>query len=213
MHRLTITIITVLLVASSTALAQKWEFGAVGGASIYTSQTATSGTASADAGFKNGYSAGVLVGNNISDHVGGEVRYLYSMNDLEVKSGSARAGMSAQSHAIHYDLLFHFTPRNSRVRPFVSVGGGTKYYRSTGNETAFQPLSNLVLLTRANEWKGMFAVGGGVKIAVSKHVSLRAEFKDYISPIPTKLLTPARNAQLSGWMQNFVPLFGIVYTN
>lgn len=211
MHKITITGM-ILLMAAGSALAQKWEFGAVGGASIYTSKTVTAGSTSGDAGFATNFAVGGLIGNTISDRFGGEVRYLYARNDMQVESSGTKATMGAESHAIHYDLLVYGGSRNSKVRPFVAFGGGVKYYRGTGPERAFQPLSNLVLLTQTNEWEGLITAGGGVKFAVSKHISLRAEVKDYISQVPTKLLTPAPNAKLSGWFNNFVPMFGLTLT-
>jgi opacity protein-like surface antigen len=211
MHKITIAGM-MLLMAASSVLAQKWEFGAVGGASIYTPKTVTAGSAKGDAGFASNFAVGGVLGNTISDRFGGEVRYLYGRNDMQVKSNGTKATMGAESHAIHYDLLVYAGSKQSKVRPFVSFGGGVKYYRGTGPERAFQPLSNLVLLTQTSEWKGLITAGAGVKFAVSKHISLRAEFKDYISQVPTKLLTPAANAQLSGWFNNFVPLFGLTVT-
>ncbi len=76
MHKFTIAGM-MLLMAASSALAQKWEFGAVGGASIYTSKTVTAGSASGDAGFATNFAVGGLLGNTISDRFGGEIRYLY----------------------------------------------------------------------------------------------------------------------------------------
>ncbi|MBL8223281.1 MAG: hypothetical protein JNL62_28865, partial [Bryobacterales bacterium] len=53
--------------------------------------------------------------------------------------------------------------------------------------------------------------GAGVKIKVGEKSSLRVEVKDYVSPIPTKIITPNRGAELSGWIHNFVPMVGISY--
>ncbi len=105
--------------------------------------------------------------------------------------------MGAESHAIHYDLLVYGGSGKSRVRPFVSFGGGVKYYRGTGPERAFQPLSNLVLLTQTSEWKGMITVGGGVKYAVSKHVSSSCRVQRLHLTSANQVINPGRGTHNS----------------
>ena len=95
--------------------------------------------------------------------MGGEARYTYQSDDLRVSSGAVKAKASAQSNAFHYDVLIHATSKESSVRPFFAVGAGMKFYRGTGAEPAFQPLSNLVVLTHTNEAQPLISVGGGVK--------------------------------------------------
>jgi opacity protein-like surface antigen len=211
MYKLTIACMTFLFAAGSSALGQKWEFGVVGGASIYKSQSVSSGGASGDVGFNSNFAVGAMIGNDVSNRFGGEVRYLYEKNGLRVNASGA-ATMSGESHAMHYDLLIYAAPRGAKVRPFVSVGAGAKQYRGTGTEVAYQPGSNLALLTQASEWKGLVTAGGGVKIAASKHLSLRAEFRTYLTPFPTKVIAPSRNVSFGGWIYNFVPLFGMAIT-
>ena len=88
-----------------------------------------------------------MFGNQISRWVGGEARYTFRQDDLRVSSGSTKATMTGQSHAIHYDVLVHLTPKESGIRPFLAAGAGVKFYRGTGAEAPYQPLSSLVVLT------------------------------------------------------------------
>jgi len=95
------------------------------------------------------------------------------------------------------------------VRPFLAAGAGVKVYRGTGAEPAFQPLSNLVVLTHTTEAQALISVGGGVKFSVSKRALFRLDFRDYLTPLPSDLLATPRGSKVSGWMNDFVFLVGI----
>ena len=58
----------------------------------------------------------------------------------------------------------------SAVRPFVAFGGGIKMYRGTGEEQVVQPLSNIALLTKAQDLTGMLSIGAGFKVKLSPNV-------------------------------------------
>src|SRR5690242_9044706 len=93
------------------AYAQRYEFGVHGGVSLYNTanvegaRAAGTGSATADAGLKNGVAAGFTIGHNMYSRVGGEVRYTFLRNDLRLKSGAEEVTFGAQAHALHYDLL------------------------------------------------------------------------------------------------------------
>ena len=198
-----------LLSVSERAAAQTWEVGVGGGGSFYTSKTVTAGRVTGDAKLGNGWMLTGYLGNNVSERWGGEIRYAYQQNDLQLQSGGTTVNFGARSHAIHYDFLFHATKREARVRPFVAFGAGFKGYQGTGREVPVQPLSNLAFLTRTNDWKPLISVGGGVKFRLGKNGMIRAEIKDYITQVPTNLIAPAPGAKLSGWFHNFVAMFGV----
>ena len=193
------------------AFAQKYEFALAGGGSFYQSHTVTNPKGDASAGFENGWAGSVAVGNNMYQHVGGEVRYTYLHNDAKLSSGSAKATFGAESHAIHYDFLLHATPVGSTIRPYVAAGGGIKFYRGTGTEVPFQPLSNIALLTKTTEVQGLLSVGAGVKVALTRRMMFRVDVHDYITPFPSKVITPALNSKASGWFNNIVATAGISF--
>ncbi len=194
--------------------AQKYEFGIAGGGSFYQSKTVTGPRGSADAGFDSGYALSANIGNNMYEHVGGELRYTFLKNDLKLSSGGTNVGFGAQSHAIHYDLLFHTSGTGASVRPYVAAGAGIKYFRGTGAEVIAQPLGNIALLTKANEVKGMVSVGAGVKIKVATRVLLRLDVHDYLTPFPTKVITPVAGVSSpGGWFNNIVFTLGVTVTN
>lgn len=192
-----------------SAFGQKFEIGAGAGGSFYTSKTVTAGSVTGQAKLDSGWGATGYVGHNSGRLLGGELRYMYQANDLKLSSGSTNVTFGARSHAIHYDFLVHAASPGSRIRPFVSFGAGLKGYQGTGKEVVVQPLSNLAFLTRTTEWKWLATAGAGIKIKVNDRLGFRAEFKDYISPVPTNVIAPAPNAKLDGIFHNFVALFGL----
>ena len=206
--------VSTLLVSgfAGTAAAQQWEVGVLGGGSFYLNNSVTGPRGSGDLGFKPGLTVGGWLGHNTSGHFGGEIRYLFQMNDLRVSSSGSEYTFGGQSHIVTYDFLYHTSSREDRLRPFVVVGAGFKGYRGTGTERAFQPLSNVGILTRTQEWKPVIDFGAGVKYNFGSRLTLRAEFRDYVTPFPKAVLLPGAGAKVSGWTHDFTPLVGLSYT-
>jgi hypothetical protein len=64
------------------------------------------------------------------------------------------------------------------------------------------------VLTRTSETKPMLSAGAGVKFQANRF-TFRAEFRDYISPVPNRIILPVPGTQLTGWMHDLTPMFGI----
>ncbi|MEK7409350.1 MAG: outer membrane beta-barrel protein, partial [Acidobacteriota bacterium] len=188
---------------------QHWELGAVGGFGMVKSVSATSGAGSADAGFKAGAALGVFGGQQLYSRLGGEFRYLYRFSDLKLASSGAEVTFSGRSQMVHYDLLFFTNKPDAPVRPYAAAGGGIKIYDGTGKEAAYQPLSRFAILTKTRQVMGLASVGGGVRVKVGPRAFLRLEFRDYITPWPKDVITPAPGAKISGWAHDLVPMVGI----
>ena len=190
-------------------LAQHWELGGAGGFGVYKDVTISRDSAKANAGFKSGPAFGAFAGQDLYEHLGGQLRYTFQFNDLKVSSGGTEATFSGQSHAIHYDLLFVAGSRESKIRPFLAGGGGIKVYRGTGTEHATQPLIQFAALTRTQEIKPLISFGGGVKIRVAKRGFLYLEARDYLTPFPTQVVAPVPPSKLSGWLHDFAPMLSL----
>jgi outer membrane protein with beta-barrel domain len=201
-----------ILALAATAHAQEWEIGGIGGAGFASGVTVSSVAASATTGFKSGPAFGVFGGSNLYPHLSGELRYTYQMSDLKLTSGGTEVGFNGVSHAVHYDLVFHPANSRSKVQPFVAAGAGIKVYQGNGKEQAYQPLSNFAYLTHTQDLRPLISVGGGMKYRLTGHLLFRAEVRDYITPFPNKVITPAPGAKVGGWLQDFVPMFGLSVT-
>src|SRR5580704_13225970 len=114
-------ILQMLLMCSAVleplAMAQSWEVGGGVGGGFYTSQDVTSPAGSASAKLQTGLAGGAWFGNNFPGHWSGELRYEYQMGDLALSSGGTTATLGAHTQQFHYDILWHFTPSESRIRP------------------------------------------------------------------------------------------------
>ncbi|HBY61288.1 MAG TPA: hypothetical protein DEH78_15820 [Solibacterales bacterium] len=207
----------ILSLAAAVALpgaarAQRFEFGAGGGGSLYTNKDVTNATGSVEAKFKPSFAATAYVGQNMYRYVSGEFRYTYQNNTMELSGAGQKASFSGRSHAIHYDLVVHFRPLGARVRPFFLGGGGVKMYEGTGAEVVFQPLQNYALLTQTRQVVPMVTFGAGVKVKVSNKIGVRFEVRDYFSQFPKDVIAAAPGARIaSGWIHNLVPLFGLTF--
>ncbi len=188
------------------------EVGALGTFTFYRSVDVASSTGSGTVGPQIGPGGGFVLGQNMGNRWGGEIRYLYFRNDLQVESGSQDAQLGAQSHAVHYDVLYYFSDPDVAVRPYVAAGFGLKHYQGTGAETPFQPLSNLALLTRTSEMLPAGDFGAGVKLRFGNNMTFRVEFRDYITGVPKKVIAAAPGADLDGILHQFVPIFGLSWT-
>jgi outer membrane protein W len=195
------------------AMAQRWEFGGGVGGGFYTSQDVSASGGSASAKFQTGIAGGAWLANNGQGHWSGELRYEYQMGNMALSSGGTTATFGAHTQQFHYDVMWHATPSESRIRPFISAGAGIKLYQGTGSEVAYQPLSNFALLTKQQDLTALASVGAGVKFQISQHVQLRLDVHDYLTPFPKTVITPNVGAKVSGWLQDFVPMVGISYTN
>jgi hypothetical protein len=197
-----------------SAFAQKeLEIGALGLISDYRSVNVSGpGGASGKVGPGLGFSGGFVLGQNMSNRWGGEFRYLYFRNDLELSSGGQDAKLGAQSHAVHYDVLYYLSDPDARVRPYVAGGGGVKHFQGTGTEDPFQPLSSLALLTKTSESKPMADFGVGVKFRIGRHAVLRLEFRDYVTGVPKNVIAAAPGSKVDGVLHHLAPLFGITWT-
>lgn len=210
-HWSVVSLMAAAAALTGAAQAQNWEIGALAVASAYRDTDVGSGSRTGSIGFRPGAAGGLLLGQNMGDRLSGEVRYIFAHNDLKLRSGGTEAEFSGQSHVLHYDLLVYSSHRDSPVRFYAAGGGGLKVYQGTGNETAFQPLSNLALLTKTREAMGVVDFGGGVKLRFGHNKVFRAEVRDYITEVP-KVFVPAPGAGFSGLFHQWTPTFGFSWT-
>jgi len=189
---------------ASGAQAQEWEAGVIGGFGYSPDLTVKNATISAATGVKKGAAIGFYAGEDMYRYFSGEANYLYRTGDLKLQGAGQNVSFGAHTHLITGDILAHFRPVGSRIRPFVSFGGGIEILQGTGQESATQPLGNLAALTATREVLPVGAAGIGVKIKVSKHLLVRVQVRDYISQTPNDVIAPAPGASLSGLRQDVI---------
>lgn len=199
----------VLLTVALPCGAQQWEIGGALGYGFQRDLTVSRQGAEAKAGFRHGVLFSVWGGQDLYQYVSGELRYTYQNSNLKLSGNGTEANLAGDSHAVHYDLLFHVRPKGARIRPFAAAGGGIRIFRGSEDEPIFQPLSDLAVLTRTRQVKPMISVGGGLRAYLSNRANLRIEIRDYLSPFPKDVVAPVPGAKLRGWLHDFVPTVGI----
>lgn len=199
------------LLASAPAWAQQWEIGVGGGASFYTKQTLTSPAGSAEASFSPGYGFTAFAGQT-GNRYGGEVRYTYLFNDMKLNGVGKSFTFGGRSQIITYDfMIFAGGNKESKFRPYFSVGGGMKQYEGTGADMAVQPVGSVAVLTRTSQWKPVISGGAGVRVQTGARTVVRAELKAYASQNPKEVITPVTGAGGDSWIINFAPMFSIAF--
>ena len=194
------------------AWAQQREIGGLGGGGFLTSATLRGGPAAATAGFSPGYAAGVILGQDLYRHWSGEIRYLYERRDARLGNRGTISEFAAQTHTVHYDVVFHARPRTARIRPYLAAGGGVKLFRGSGVEMAYRPLMEYAYLTRTTELKPVLVVGAGVKFAFAGHLIARIDLRDHITGFPHKVIAPAPGITAGGMFHDLVPAVGLSWT-
>jgi len=198
-----------VLLLSAASAAQTWEIGAAVGTGIYRNATITGSTGSAQAGMENAIAPGLVVCDNMYEHVSGEFRYLYQSGHPFLSQGSIKGTMPGESHTFVYDVLIHFRPRGSWWRPYVAAGAGVKGYMAPGPAPVPEALPKSALLLANNQWEFAGSAGAGIKVKVQEHVLLRLDVRDYITPFPKKQISPATGASVSGLLQQITPMGGV----
>lgn len=200
-----------MISAASAAFAQQWEFGAVGGVGLVNDVSVSGPAGSATAGFAPGAVAGAFFGQNLYKNLGGEIRYEFFQSDLRLSIGGQSAQFTGAAHALHYDLLYRTNRKESHTQFFAAVGGGMKLFRGTGAPEAYQPLSQFGYFTKTQKIEPMGTVAAGLTYQLAGHVFLRAEVRDFITPFPTQVLTPAPGIKYGSLLMDIVPMVGISY--
>ena len=204
--------LVLVTLASGSCFAQSWSIGAAGGFGFYRDATITNAAGSATAGFGPRFAVGGVLGEDVGEHFGGELRYTFRDGDSELKFNGRGVNLDAASHALHFDFLAYATRRHARLRPFLAGGAGIKRYTGTGTVDPNQPLSSFALLAHADEVKALVSFGGGVKAMLGDHWLVRVDFRDYATPFPENVIVPATGAKIHGWLNDFVPLLGVDWT-
>jgi opacity protein-like surface antigen len=202
----------ILILLAEAAFAQQYEVGANIGYGFYRNGSIYSADGTAQAGIRNRFAAGIILGDEFSNYVSAEFRYLYHDGHPFLQTPGVKSDIQGQSDALTVELLFHFKPREHRMRPFLAGGFGGKDYVIAGPAPFPQPIPQIATLTTNDIWKVAFSVGGGVTYRLIPHMLLRADFRDYITTFPRQQIVPAPHNTARGIFEQFTPLFGVSYT-
>ena len=92
-------------------------------------------------------------------------------------------------------------PSVAHLQPYALGGGGALVFGPTGNAGAS-------FVGATSEAKGAFVYGAGADYAVTKHVSIRAEYRGYVYKAPDFNLVSLKT---DAWTHTAQPSAGIVF--
>jgi hypothetical protein len=196
-------------ILSSSGLAQQWELGAAGGYGMYANPSITTPSGSVQAGYAAKGVMGVVFGQNMYEHIGGEIRWLYQFGGPQLSWQDTKTSSTGYTNLVTYDLLFHTTNREAALRPYVAAGAGIKVYTASELRYVGQSPATPVLLLRANQVEPAISAGVGLKYQATRHALIRLDFRTYFTPLPDQIFRPVGISRIHGWVYNFVPLGGI----
>lgn len=192
--------------------------GVLGGVSTLSgdaqSRLSTGSTAFSSYDPRNGGAVEVLIGKHFSDYLTVQANYIWNGNALTLTAGifsgtqhgyQETTGSSQQSAIA--DLLVYFRRRDSRLRPYLSVGTGLVHFASsqerieqvvgTPNLPPQRFSSNMIALN----------VPVGMDVNLGKGWAFRYTFSETISqnPVSDRLSPPGQHS-----FKNFQNLFGLL---
>jgi hypothetical protein len=206
-----LTVLSACCACAQTFEPLQYELGAVIGYGIYRNGSILSSEGSVEAGIRNRFAAGIILGVDFSKYVSGELTFLYHDGHPFLQGQGVKVDIQGNSWALTSGLLFHFKDRTHHLRPFITGAVGSKEYIIAGPEPFPQPIPQIASLVDNDVWKVAFAVGGGVKYRIHPKVIFRGEFLDYLTTFPRTQIMPAQHNTARGIFEQFTPLFGVSY--
>jgi opacity protein-like surface antigen len=131
----------------------------------------------------------------------GEANYGYDRDTQRYFSTGGLSRVQSDVHAATADVVVSLPFTISRFSPYVLGGGGSLVFHPTGNAGGFVSGAD----TQA---KGAFLYGGGVNYTLTKHFSLRAEYRGYVYKDADFGI---RDLNTDRWTHTAQPSAGIVF--
>ena len=164
---------------------------------------------------KNGGAVQVLVGRHFSDYFTLQTDYIWNRNALTLTAAAFQNGIqngyqetrNSTQQSLIADVLVYFRKRDSRLRPYLSVGTGLVHFASSVERikqamgTPGPPpqnfSSNMIALH----------VPVGMDVNLGKGWAFRYTFSETLSknPVSDRLSPPGQHS-----LKNFQNLFGII---
>jgi opacity protein-like surface antigen len=171
MRRTAITLsgFIILLSISATAQENRSEIS-VQGTGFFTQDTNGQGisrTTTETGGFLVGYRY------HFNRWLSGEANYGYNRDTQRYFSAGGFSRVQSDVHTATADVVVGLPFRIARLNPYVLGGGGSLVFHPTGNPGGFVSGAD----TQA---KGTFLYGVGANYALTRHLSLLAEYRGYV---------------------------------
>ncbi len=167
------------------------EISLFGGGSFFKSVSSGLGTEHVSGG-----AAGIRVTENFWKYIGLEQGFTYSANNLRIPLSTAPSSVAFGNRIYQWNLnpVFHFTPRGSKVRPYLTIGVSAMNFNPTDTAEGLARMPDNVALYKAQGLSDNLEVamnfGGGVKWHLTDHFGLRFDLRSTYSRNPGYGLPP-----------------------
>jgi outer membrane protein OmpA-like peptidoglycan-associated protein len=163
------------------------EINLFGGGSFFRGVSEGLGTKHATGG-----AFGIRVTENFWKYVGLEQGFTYSVNNLQfqrpAQAGDPAYGFGSRLFQYNLNPVFHFTPKGSTFRPYVTAGISAMNWRPTDRAMAIAKLPENRRYNATNVRSNLQAgvnYGGGVKMHLTDYIGLRFDARAITSRNPT----------------------------
>jgi opacity protein-like surface antigen len=193
-----VAILTSVLLSAVSALAQEVRNEiSVQGTGFFTKDTSGNGTSRTATN-----TGGLLVGYryHFNRWLSAEANYGFDRNTQKYFSTGGFSSVQSDIHAITADAVVNLPFSISRFSPYVLGGGGSLVFHPTGSGSSVPGAGN--------QAKGAFLYGVGTNYVLSRHFSLRAEYRGYVYKDPDFGI---KALSTSSWTHTAQPSAGVVY--
>ena len=120
---------------------------------------------------------GLMVGYryHINRWLSAEGNYGFDRDTQKYFSDSAESTVKSDVHSVTADFVVNLPLRVSKFSPYVLGGGGGMIFHPTGNSNAFGA---------GTQAKGAFLYGAGTDYVLTRHFSLRGEYRGFVYEDP-----------------------------
>ena len=130
-----------------------------------------------------------------------EANYGFDRNTQRYFSNAGQNRIQSDVHGVTGDVVVNLPLHISKFSPYALAGGGGLIFHPTGNGGGFVPGAD----TQA---KGAFLYGAGADYVLTRHFSLRAEYRGFVYKDPDFGL---QSLKTETWTHTAQPSAGIVY--
>jgi opacity protein-like surface antigen len=138
---------------------------------------------------------------HINRWLSAEANYGFDRNTQRYFSGAGENRVQADVHGVTGDVVVNLPLRMPKLSPYALAGGGGLIFHPTGNGGGSVPGAD----TQA---KGAFLYGAGADYVLTRHFSLRAEYRGFVYKDPDFGL---QSLKTGTWTHTAQPSAGFVY--
>ena len=138
---------------------------------------------------------------HINRWLSAEGNYGFDQNTQKYFGSFGESRVQANSHSVTGDLVVNLPLPIRRVSTYVLAGGGGLIFDPTGNNRGAVPGAG-------TQGRGAFLYGAGADYALTRHFSLRAEYRGFVYKNPDFGLASLRT---DSWTHTAQPSAGIVF--